>query len=176
MEGWMWLVLASMFAVGGLLGYVLGRSKGDNHHKIRELETSLRDSKAELNDYRNEVVQHFGKTADLFNQLTTDYRQVYEHLAASSEALCGDQVAKISAKVPDKKLLDSESDKPPVESASVDEVATAGAEEPQQEAIVENKTASDQVGSEETKDEKTSEVEATPVKEKTPEEAARTIH
>ena len=117
MEGWMWLVLASMFAVGGLLGYVLGRSKGDNHEKIRELESSLRDSKDELQTYRGDVAQHFGKTAELFNQLTTDYRAVYEHLAASSEALCGDQVPKISAKVPDKKLLDADPEKPTAETA-----------------------------------------------------------
>ncbi len=107
MEGWMWLILASMFGVGGILGYVLGRSKGDNHQKIRELESSLSDGKKELESYRTEVAQHFGKTAELFNKLTTDYREVYEHLAASSETLCGDQAAKLSAQMPDKKLLDA---------------------------------------------------------------------
>ncbi len=157
MEGWMWLVLASMFGVGGVLGYVLGRSKGGNHQKIRELETSLSQSSAELESYRADVAQHFGKTAELFNKLTTDYKEVYEHLAASSEALCGDRVAKINAKVPDKKLLD--------EKAGKSEEKVAAEEVPKEETASNVKT-----NTEETK------TETAPKEEKAPEEAARTVH
>ncbi len=156
MEGWMWLILASMFGVGGVLGYVLGRSKGDNHQKIRELENSLSERATELESYRAEVAQHFGKTAELFNKLTTDYREVYEHLAASSEALCGDQAAKLNAKVPDNKLLDAQSDEAPgKETEAVKEAKSTNAGE---------------------KEGETPQAEAEEKEEKASEEAARKVH
>ncbi len=156
MEGWMWLVLASMFGVGGLLGYVLGRAKGDNLKEVRDLEAKVAESEKALEEYKAQVAQHFGKTAELFNQLTTDYRAVYEHLAASSEALCGDQVAKISAEMPDKKLLEKE-EKPVVEARAEEKPEPKPAEtEKPQEKNEEKATAKDEG-------------------ERT-EEAARTIH
>ena len=175
MEGWMWIVLGSMFAVGAFLGFALGRTKGDDFQKVRELENSLSESKAELEEYRQSVAEHFGKTAELFNRLTTDYREVYEHLAASSEALCGDQVPKISAEVPDSKLLDAESATTEVETsqaeASVEEKAEETAPESTQEEVKEVVEASD------TKDESDNAEPSTAAKEeKTAEEAARTIH
>ena len=151
MEGWMWLVLASMFGVGGAFGYILGRARGDNHHKIRELETSLSESATELESYRAEVAQHFGKTAELFNKLTTDYKEVYEHLAASSEALCGDRATKLNAKVPDQSLLDATHSKPgakaePAQEAPEEKTAStvedSSAEETKTEASAKEEKAS----------------------------------
>ena len=183
MEGWMWIVLGSMFAVGAFLGFALGRTKGDDFQKVRELEHSLEESKAELEDYRQSVAEHFGKTAELFNRLTTDYREVYEHLAASSEALCGDQVPKISAQVPDSKLLDAEPATTEVEAsqpesegekaaAVEEEKAEECASEPNQEEAKEAANASD------VKEEsENTELGTTAAKEeKTAEDAARTIH
>ncbi len=95
MEMYMWLILASMLVIGTGIGFIVGRSKNDAINKITALEEELKTAQAEMADYRGQVVEHFGKTAGLFNQLTNDYRAVHQHLAVSSEALCGDQVAKL---------------------------------------------------------------------------------
>ncbi len=161
MEIWQWLLFASMFAVGGLIGYTLARGKSDNMGKVRELESQLADSEKKLDEYKTEVSQHFGKTAQLFNNLTDDYRAVYEHLAAGSQALCGDKVDQLVSELPDKKLLDAEPEK--VKDAEVE----TKKEEP--EAVkepVENSESS----------EKTEESTEAPAKESTPENAARAIH
>jgi len=112
MEAYIWLILASMFGVGILFGLFFGRGKEVHPTaQIKELEESLGQAKQEMEDYRGEVTEHFGKTAELFNQLTNDYREVYEHLATSSEKLCGDQVEKLKALSSDsveKPLIESE--------------------------------------------------------------------
>lgn len=161
MEIWQWLLFASMFAVGGLIGYTLARGKSDNMGKVRELESQLADSEKKLDEYKTEVSEHFGKTALLFNNLTDDYRAVYEHLATGSQTLCGDKVNQLVSEVPDKKLLDAEPEK-----AKDTEVETKK-EEP--EAIKES--VEDSANSE-----KTEESTEAPAKESTPEEAARAIH
>lgn len=109
MEGYMWLILISMLAVGILFGFVIGRSKGDvSAPKVRELEKDLHQAKEEMQSYRNEVTQHFEKTANLFNQLTNDYRLVYEHLAKSSHQLCGEQAAQLKSLTADKGVLEGQ--------------------------------------------------------------------
>lgn len=107
MEAYIWLILASMLAVGILFGFFIGRSKGDTSApKLRELEDKLSAANEEMQEYRTQVSQHFEKTATLFNQLTNDYREVYEHLAQSSEQLCGEQVAKLKSLTSDRNVLE----------------------------------------------------------------------
>jgi hypothetical protein len=109
MEGYMWLILISMLGVGILFGFVIGRSKGDvSAPKVRELEKDLHQAKEQLQTYRSEVTTHFEKTATLFNQLTKDYREVYEHLATSSNKLCGTDTAKLKSLTADKNVLEGE--------------------------------------------------------------------
>jgi len=122
MEAYIWLILASMLAVGVLVGYFMGRSKGDTSlPKVQELEESIAQANQEMQDYRGQVTGHFEKTANLFNQLTNDYREVYEHLANSSEQLCGDQVAKLKGLTAETKVLEGEGEK--VESQTTEAVS-----------------------------------------------------
>jgi len=162
MEIWQWLLFISMFAVGGLVGYALSRAKSDNMGKVRELEQNLADAQQEMNDYKTEVGQHFGKTAQLFNNLTDDYRAVYEHLATGSQTLCGDKIAQIVSEVPEKKLLDAEPE----------EIKEAVIETKPETAPVTQESASEEHISEE----KTEQSNTSAVKETSPEDAARTIH
>ncbi len=114
MEGYIWLILASMLAVGIIFGYFIGRGREVSPSaQIRELEDKLTQQQQDMDQYKSEVTDHFGKTAELFNQLTNDYRAVYEHLANSSEQLCGDQVEKLKA------LTSDSGEKPAIESEEV---------------------------------------------------------
>ena len=103
MEPWMVIALLAAAGVGVAIGFAWGRSQEDAREKQKQAEE-------ELKNYKGQVAEHFGKTAELFDKLTHDYREVYEHLAQSSENLCGDQVPRITADVPQGKLL-AEDDK-----------------------------------------------------------------
>ncbi len=109
MEPWMVIALLAAAAVGIAIGFAWGRSQDDAREKQKQAEE-------ELKNYKGQVAEHFGKTAELFDKLTHDYREVYEHLAQSSENLCGDQVPRITADVPQGKLL-AEDDKPDIGAA-----------------------------------------------------------
>ncbi len=141
MEGYMWLILASMFGVGIIFGFFFSRANDvDPTPKIKTLEgegkaleAKLEEAKLEMEGYKSEVSEHFGKTAELFNRLTNDYRDVYEHLANSSEKLCGEQAVKLKSLSADAKVLeaeavsDAEGDKSAPEkdgSAAVEEAAS----------------------------------------------------
>jgi len=146
MEAYIWLILASMLAVGVLVGYFMGRSKGDTSApKVQELEESIAQANQEMQDYRGQVTGHFEKTANLFNQLTNDYREVYEHLANSSEQLCGDQVAKLKGLTAETKVLEGEGEK--VESQATEAVSETKTEEakPEPEAKSEQVKAESEV-------------------------------
>jgi len=43
---------------------------------------------AELQEYREHVQEHFTKTSDLFQSLTVQYRELYDHLANGAQDLC----------------------------------------------------------------------------------------
>ena len=70
-----------------LLGLVIGAmlmyfasSKGASSTKTIELEEKL-------NDYQQNVVEHFEKTADLVDELTQSYKKVFDHLGESAKEL-----------------------------------------------------------------------------------------
>lgn len=87
-----WIVAVVALAVGVLIGYLLGKS-GGNEVKRKHLEEELNSSKAEMDRYKQEVTSHFEQTAALVNELTDQYRKVHQHLATGAQSLCPDQQA-----------------------------------------------------------------------------------
>jgi len=94
---------AIILLAGGLAaGFLLGRSTGAQRRRVRELEKNLRlasvrlegaaeelkRSEQQLEDYRNQVVAHFGGTGEKLRDLTLQYRAVWDHLAEGARALC----------------------------------------------------------------------------------------
>lgn len=78
-----WIVLASVGVLVGLgLGFFLGRLGGKGSSQ------KLADVEAELEEYRQEVSQHFSRSAEHFQAIGRQYRELYEHMAAGSEKLC----------------------------------------------------------------------------------------
>ena len=47
----------------------------------------LEKNKAELDEYREELVSHFARSAELLDTMAHDYRQLYQHMAKSSSSL-----------------------------------------------------------------------------------------
>lgn len=64
---------------------------GNPSPKERKLSSELAETKAELDSYKQNINNHFEKTASLFNDLSKQYRNLYEHLKTSSKELCGNE-------------------------------------------------------------------------------------
>jgi uncharacterized membrane-anchored protein YhcB (DUF1043 family) len=71
-----------ILAVGTGLGYWLG-----NRHRSGEAAKASEVQEA-FDDYRRNVTEHFGQTADYFQAIGKQYRELYEHMASGAEALC----------------------------------------------------------------------------------------
>lgn len=71
-----------LLLAGGGIGFYLARlGQAAETAKLEEVET-------EFDAYRQQVTEHFGKTADQFHAIGQQYRELYEHLAEGSQALC----------------------------------------------------------------------------------------
>ncbi len=74
-----------LFFAGAALGFLLGRrGQSAEHAKFEAVQN-------EFDDYRREVSAHFGETANRFQSIGKQYKELYEHLASGSLALCDKQ-------------------------------------------------------------------------------------
>ncbi|NGX14953.1 DUF1043 family protein [Wenzhouxiangella sp. XN24] len=80
--GWLLVV-----AVGIALGFSAGRLWPGSAARVTALEKERNEAREDLQNYRQEVGQHFERTAELFDKVTADYRDLYEHLARSERQL-----------------------------------------------------------------------------------------
>ena len=82
------------FIVGCLLSLLLTRSLSSSEKKSRALETRLKETEEKLNDYQQEVTEHFAQTAQLVNTFTQNYKEVHEHLAGSALKLANIDISR----------------------------------------------------------------------------------
>ena len=80
--GWLLVV-----AIGIALGFSVGRLWPGSAARVTALEKERNEAREDLQNYRQEVGQHFERTAELFDKVTADYRDLYEHLARSERQL-----------------------------------------------------------------------------------------
>lgn len=79
------LLGTGLFFAGAALGFLLGkRGKSAEHARFEAVQT-------EFDDYRREVSAHFGETASRFQSIGKQYKELYDHLASGSQALCDKQ-------------------------------------------------------------------------------------
>ncbi len=95
MDPWMAIVLVALFGIGLGCGIFMGRNKDDSGDKIKQLQGDLEQAKVDMDAYRKQVGEHFGQTAELFNKMTSDYRDLYQHLAGGAQQLCDSSVPQI---------------------------------------------------------------------------------
>lgn len=82
-----WIIAVVALIVGTVIGYLLGRSGGNDNRQL-ELIEQLDETQRELADYKEKVTSHFEETANLVSGLTESYKAVHQHLAKSSVELC----------------------------------------------------------------------------------------
>ena len=130
--------------VGGIIGLFAGRFGLSNRREMQRLRTALEEAEKNAEQYQEQVTQHFSHTAELFNGMTKQYREVYQHLAEGAEALCPDaqhqlqEVSQLSATttaIPAAPFVDTETSMreveqdEPSEQNEASEVFTAAEEE-----------------------------------------------
>jgi uncharacterized membrane-anchored protein YhcB (DUF1043 family) len=107
---WVWAVGFIAFAFGIACGIAVAYLIAGPGRRTRELQDKCDTLQQEFDGYRDQVGQHFLKTAELVQKMTDSYRDVYEHLASGSESLCKEPVDTPKLDIPSHPTLASASD------------------------------------------------------------------
>ncbi|SKA28229.1 Inner membrane protein YhcB [Photobacterium toruni] len=82
-----WIIAAAIFIAGIFVGYIISRLTNKNQNQQISLKKDLDKSKYELEQYRQELVDHFARSAELLDNVSKDYSKLYEHMAKTSAEL-----------------------------------------------------------------------------------------
>lgn len=88
-----WLIGIGGLALGMVLGAILTNRLNNSPSRVRELEGQVRALEQRHEQYKDDVSDHFNVTAELIQQMTQSYKDVYQHLATGAQDLCSTEVA-----------------------------------------------------------------------------------
>ena len=114
---WLWGTSLIAVAFGVIIGIGLALLFMQNFGRAKKLQEEVDRLEQELTEYKSKVTDHFKQTSTLVQKMTESYRDVYQHLANSSQQLCQEPIEMFQLgqqnKEPDKLLTDK-----PAESTS----------------------------------------------------------
>lgn len=84
-----------LFFLGIAVGIALSRFNDKYWRQKQSLEREMHSLSNDFHAYRTQVADHFIGSAKLLNKLTEDYRNMYHHLAVSSENLVGVHISDV---------------------------------------------------------------------------------
>ena len=90
-----------LLAAGGGLGFWLAQ------WRIRGESSKADEVRQQFDDYRREVTQHFGQTAEHFKAIGREYRELYEHMAGGADSLCDREAVDVKLSFAPKAILES---------------------------------------------------------------------
>ncbi|MCO6411657.1 MAG: DUF1043 family protein [Thiogranum sp.] len=105
---WIWAIGLIAFAFGIAVGVGIAYVFFGSNRRTRELRAEMETLQQQFDDYRNQVGKHFLRTSELVQKMTDSYREVYEHLASGSQALCQNPVSTPRLDIPDAPGLDEQ--------------------------------------------------------------------
>lgn len=85
-----WVYALIGLVVGLIIGALAMRYGNSTVRQQDAIKAELDTKKEELDTYRNELVSHFARSAELLDNMAKDYRQLYQHMAKSSNELMPD--------------------------------------------------------------------------------------
>lgn len=89
---WIWSIGVISFALGVAAGYAIHFFLNSDNKRREKLAQELEQLREETEQYRGEVAEHFQHTSELVQEMTSSYKNVYEHLASGSARLCSDAI------------------------------------------------------------------------------------
>jgi uncharacterized protein len=112
----LWFTGIACLAVGLVAGLLLGRKvQAGSPARLSELEAQIQELQRHHADYREHVSEHFSTTAELVQQMTESYRDVYQHLATGAQQLCTEDVASKLLPASEQAMFGGEHDESSVE-------------------------------------------------------------
>lgn len=105
---WIWAIGLIAFAFGIAVGVGIAYVFFGSNRRTRELRAEMETLQQQFDDYRNQVGKHFLRTSELVQKMTDSYREVYEHLAGGSQALCQNPVSTPRLDIPGAPGLDEQ--------------------------------------------------------------------
>ena len=91
----------ALVAAGAALGFWLA------HVRMRGEAARADEVREQFDDYRREVTQHFGRTAEHFKAIGREYRELYEHMASGADSLCDREAVDVKLSFAPKAILES---------------------------------------------------------------------
>jgi len=88
-----WLTGILAFVTGLIVGAVVYKQLKSDEARVKSLEEQLEALELEHESYKDNVHSHFNNTANLLNNLTDSYRDVYRHMAAGAQSLCPEYIS-----------------------------------------------------------------------------------
>ncbi|WP_253658690.1 MULTISPECIES: Z-ring associated protein ZapG [unclassified Vibrio] len=82
-----WIYAIVGLLVGTIVGVVISRLTTPEYKKQKSVQKELEAAKFELEQQRQELVDHFAQTAEMLNTLGKDYTKLYQHMAKTSSEL-----------------------------------------------------------------------------------------
>ena len=137
---WVWLVggLVLGGGIGAAIVFYMQRGQTQKQQQATaDLTEQLASKNAELEQYKEHVLEQFSVTAQKFKTLDESYHDLHRHLAASSVALCGDQATQLLAGPSDQAKALEAADATELD-ASIEETSEVEALEIEQKEIEQN--------------------------------------
>ena len=121
----------------GAIGFLaVGIGLGFWFSQLRMKSDSTKADKVQqqFDDYKREVTQHFGQTAEHFKAIGREYRELYEHMAGGADSLCDREALDTKLSFAPKAILESIAEERSADTAegSTDEPSAA---EPDKEPV-----------------------------------------
>ncbi|MBX2809271.1 MAG: DUF1043 family protein [Cellvibrionaceae bacterium] len=89
------LTVAVIALAGGfILGALSTRVFSADRKRSQRLESRLQQADTTLQNYQQQVTQHFSETANLVNNLTQSYKEVHQHLANNALKLANVDISR----------------------------------------------------------------------------------
>ncbi|EGR2758058.1 DUF1043 family protein [Vibrio parahaemolyticus] len=82
-----WIYAIVGLLVGTIVGVVISRLTTPEYKKQKSVQKELEAAKFELEQQRQELVDHFAQTAEMLDALGKDYTKLYQHMAKTSSEL-----------------------------------------------------------------------------------------
>ncbi|WP_229625358.1 Z-ring associated protein ZapG [Vibrio parahaemolyticus] len=82
-----WIYAIVSLLVGTIVGVVISRLTTPEYKKQKSVQKELEAAKFELEQQRQELVDHFAQTAEMLDTLGKDYTKLYQHMAKTSSEL-----------------------------------------------------------------------------------------
>ncbi|CAH0993344.1 hypothetical protein SIN8267_03492 [Sinobacterium norvegicum] len=87
------IIIAALFAlIGAIIGAFASSRLSSGSRANNDLSDELANTKKELDEYQQQVEDHFLETAKLVDELTKSYRDVHNHLAQGASELLNEEI------------------------------------------------------------------------------------